>query len=85
MDDDRFFMLGLRMLAQDNGDGLLPELLERLQATDTSLQHSAEIVMLPGLHQRTQRTNSSQSPQCDATIISFPAPKWQRNAGRKSG
>ncbi|MCL6707233.1 hypothetical protein M8R20_09505 [Pseudomonas sp. R2.Fl] len=85
MSDEKFLLVGLHKLAQQNGDGLVPELLERLQATDTSLQHSAEIVMLPGLHQRVQKAISSRSPRSDATIISFPAPKWQRNAGRRSG
>lgn len=85
MDDERFFMLGLRMLAQDNGDGLLPELLERLEAADANLQHSAEIVKLPGLHEREHRPISHRSPVGDAMIISFPVPKWQRNARRKNG
>lgn len=84
MNDDGFLLVGLHKLAQQNGDGLVPELLERLQTADTVLQHTAVIVPLPGLHERTNKPISHRSPYGEATIINFPAPKWWRNAGRKS-
>ncbi|MBR0554831.1 hypothetical protein J5J10_03985 [Ciceribacter sp. L1K23] len=85
MSDEKHFLTGLHKLAQQNGDGLIPELLDRLAAADTNLQHSAEIVKLPGLHERPNAPMSRWSPSGDAVVINFPAPRWQRNAERKNG
>lgn len=85
MDDEKFFRMGLQKIAGRNGDSLLPELLDRLHIADTNSQHSAVIVKLPGLHEREHRPISDRLPQGDATIISFPVPRWQRNADRKNG
>lgn len=85
MSDEKYLLIGLHKLAQQNGDGFIPELMERLAAADTNLQHSAEIVKLPGLHERPVTPMSARSPAGDAVVINFPAPQWQRNAHRKNG
>lgn len=85
MDDDTFMLASLHKIAQQNGDGLVPGLLERLSNTSHEVVHSAEIVRLPGLHERGGKPMYRWSLNHKATVINFPVPKWQRNGGRKSG
>ncbi len=88
MTDDDFdttLLIGLHKLSAQNCDGLMPALHERLADVQAERQHSAEIVTLPGLHQRPAKPMSIRLPYGEATIINFPAPKWQRNALRKNG
>lgn len=87
---DPSLLIGLHKMAAHNGDGLVPELLERLQDRGTRERESAEIVKLPGLHERPVsrsqsianglRTASAPSG-CD--VIAFPLPRWHRNAERR--
>ncbi len=85
-DFDATLLIDLHKLAAQNGDGLAPALYERLaDAQALRDDHSAEIVPLPGLHQRAAKPMSQRLPYGEATIINFPAPRWQRNAARKNG
>lgn len=84
-DLDATLLIGLHKLAGHNCEGLSPALHERLADAQSVRQHTAEIVALPGLHQRPSTPISSRLPYGDATIINFPAPRWQRNALRKNG
>lgn len=87
MDDelDSAMLVGLHKLASENGDGLAPALHERLIDRQAQRAVSAEIIPIPPLHKRKAKPNYLQSPWGDATIIDFPAPKWQRNAARQRG
>lgn len=84
-DFDPTLLIGLHKLAGHNCEGLVPALHERLADVRAVRQHTAEIVPLPGLHQRPPTPMSCRLPYGDAKIINFPAPKWQRNALRKNG
>ncbi len=82
-------LIGLHKLAAQNGDGLIPELLERLQDMAERERASAEVVPLPGLHQRKvsrsqHLANGLRADRDTATdnVVSFPAPRWQQNAAR---
>lgn len=84
-DFDATLLIDLHKLAAQNGDGLAPALHERLADAQALRNHGAEIVPLPGLHQRAAKPMSQRLPYGEATIINFPAPRWQRNAARKNG
>lgn len=92
MSDDIFMMVGLHKLAQQNGDGMVLDLLERVSAIDAPYVQSAEIVPLPGLHERPvnrnrqlaeglRRTNGDNG----ADVLDFPLPRWRRNAQANGG
>ena len=88
MSDERpeaFMMIGLHKLAAQNGDGLAMAMYERFADAETVRRNSAEIVPLPGLHQRPAKPMSARLPYGEATIIGFPAPRWQGNALRNKG
>lgn len=85
---DADMLIGLHKLAEQNGDGLIPELLERLQdleARQRELEgHGAEVIVLPGLHERPNSRRSIISSRFDDNVvIAFPAPRWQKNAERR--
>ncbi len=73
------------MINDDFDAGLPIDPPERLVGSETILQQGAVVVPLLGLHQRRSKPMSGLLPYGDATIINFPAPKWQRNALRKNG
>lgn len=81
-------LIGLHKLAAQNGDGLIPELLERLQDMQAREQVSADIIALPGLHQRpvsrSQHLANGLRSHADRVdnVLAFPAPRWQQNATR---
>ncbi|SMC39300.1 hypothetical protein [Rhizobium sp. RU36D] len=86
---DTGMLIGLHKLAAQNGDGLIPELLERLQDLAERERDSAEIVALPGLHERkvsrSQHLANGLRGHGDAAadnVVAFPAPRWQQNAVR---
>lgn len=88
MMDDEFdpaLLVGLHKLASQNGDGLAPALHERLIDRQAQRETAAEIIPIPALHERKAKPNYQRSSWGDATIIDFPAPKWQRNAARRRG
>ena len=71
-------------IAQQRGDGLLPELAAALaQSSRESEVTKCEIITLPGLHNRKTGPIYAMSPGATALVIEFPAPKWQRNAARQ--
>lgn len=87
---DPALLIGLHKLAAQNGDGLAPELLERLADRQACLAASAEVIALPGLHERPVSRNQHladgwrpSGPRDTDNVIAFPAPKWQQNAARK--
>ncbi|MHA7968318.1 hypothetical protein [Rhizobium sp. CAU 1783] len=82
---DPALLVGLHKLAQQNGDGLIPALHERLNDVAAVRAKSAEIIRLPGLHERHNRPIYVGASRCDAKIIDFPLPRWQRNASRQRG
>ncbi len=89
---DVSLLIGLHKLAEQNGDGLAPHLLERLRDSEAMEPHSADIVALPGLHERAVSRNrhlasglQSDYGRGGATVLSFPMPRWQRNAKAVSG
>ena len=88
MSDDDFdatLLIDLHKLAGCNCEGLSPALHERLSDVQAARQHTAEIVSLPGLHERPATPISCRLPFGDATIINFPAPIWQRSTYRQNG
>ena len=84
-DLDSSLLIGLHKLAAQNGDGLAMAMYERFADVETVRRNSAEIVPLPGLHQRPAKPMSARLPYGEATIIGFPAPRWQGNALRNKG
>lgn len=71
-------------IAQQRGDGLLPELAAALaKGSQKNEVTNCEIITLPGLHNRKTRPIYKTSPGATALVIEFPAPKWQRNAARQ--
>ncbi|SSC66836.1 hypothetical protein [Ciceribacter selenitireducens] len=84
-DYDRSLLIGLHKMAAQSGDGLAMAMYERFADAETVRRSSAEILPLPGLHQRPAKPMSARLPYGEATIISFPAPTWQRNAVRNKG
>ncbi|WP_159950623.1 hypothetical protein [Rhizobium sp. 18065] len=74
----------LHRMAQQRGDGLLPELIEVLKNASQKIEVTkCEIITLPGLHNRKTAPIYARSPGATALVIEFPAPKWQRNALRQ--
>ncbi len=84
-DYDRSLLIGLHKMAAQSGDGLAMAMYERFADAETVRRSSAEVVPLPGLHQRPVTPMSARPPYGEATIISFPAPAWQKNALRNKG
>jgi len=84
-DFDRSLLIGLHKMAAQSGDGLATAMYERIADTEAVRQSSAEIVPLPGLHQRPTKPMSARLPYGEGTIIGFPSPTWQSNALRKKG
>ena len=81
MNDDAFQPIAS---AQPVGDeGPISERQTWLEIRAPMALHSAEIIALPGLHQRVQKPGGPAYGSC-ATIIAFPAPQWLLNAARKS-
>lgn len=71
-------------IAQQRGDGLLPELVAGLKNPSQKIEVTkCEIITLPGLHNRKTGPIYARSPGATALVIEFPAPKWQRNALRQ--
>ena len=94
MNDDSLLMFALTEAARRRGEGLSPELQAAMQrdAQDATVEDAApavvrgaEIHKLPGLHQRPVRITYGPAQARSAEIIPFPAPRWQKNAQKKSG
>ncbi|MHB0951827.1 MAG: hypothetical protein ACYC10_07850 [Allorhizobium sp.] len=76
------FLIGLHNMAELRGDGLVAGFGERLATMET-----AEIIALPGLHQRPRSRQPIYNPGeggfAAENVIPFPRPKWTRNAERR--
>lgn len=89
MDLDPTLLIGLSKLAESRGDGLVPQLMEALADRAAVQQNTAEIVRLPGLHERVQLPSDRlaealrRERRQNDNVLSFPAPRWQRNAERR--
>lgn len=82
-DLDPTLLIDLHKLAEHNCEGLVPALYERISDHEASLEMTAEVIPLPGLH---QRSNTPVYPQgLMAVVIDFPAPCWHRNPRRRRG
>lgn len=79
MRDELDLMVDPHKLAQQSGDGLVPELMQQLSNEVSQNIRIAEIVRLPGLHERQENTKLVRSSRHEATVINFPPTKWQRN------
>lgn len=88
-DFDPMMLIGLHKLAEQNGDGLVPQLLERMTDMAAGRWQQADVVALPELHERPQSrgqalANGSRGGYGRAdNVVAFPAPRWQRNAERR--
>lgn len=80
-DFDPSLLIGLHKLAVQNGEGLAPALYERISDHEASLEMIAEVIPLPGLHQRSKTSAYPQGRM--AVVIDFPQPRWHRNARRR--
>lgn len=80
-------LMGLHNLAGAHGDGLVAGFGERLATMGTACAKSAEIIALPGLHQRPQSRQPIYNPGeggfAAENVIPFPRPKWAKNAERR--
>lgn len=86
-DRDLLMLQGLHGLAQQRGEGLLPELARVGEPVDGPHARErevtkCEIITLPGLHERSIRYTYSELSRAPALILKFPVPKWQKNAIR---
>ncbi len=76
------FLIGLHNLAERHGDGLVAGFREGVATMDT-----AQIIALPGLHQRPQSRQPIYNPGeggfAAENVIPFPRPKWTKNAERR--
>lgn len=84
-DLDASLLIGLHKLCQQNGEVLGIALHECLTDREAVRSASAEIIRLPGLHERGHCPIYPRVSREGATIIAFPAPRWQRNASRQRG
>lgn len=80
------FLIGLHNLAELHGGGLAAGLGERLATMESACATSAEIIALPGLHQRPQSRqpiyNRGEDGFAAENVIPFPRPKCAKNACR---
>jgi hypothetical protein len=90
-DIDTFYLVGIHKLAEQVGDGLAPQLLERASDMRSRRLATAEIIRLPGLHERPISRNQvladglrDGARRPDARILRFPLARWQRNAEGRS-
>ncbi|QLF71067.1 hypothetical protein FE840_016745 [Peteryoungia desertarenae] len=88
---DQRGLAGFHAIAQQRGDGLLPELAGLVCGATPETECPAraevtncEIVTLPGLHERSKHPACVGLKRVPAQIIEFPAPKWQKNATRQA-
>lgn len=85
MSDDFFLLANLHSLAQQNGNGIAPELMLQMSEEASQNVQGAEIVKLAALHERPFRTKSFRSSRQEATVINFPPTRWQRNGSQGGG
>lgn len=82
------FLIGLHNMAELRGDGLVAGFGERMATMETTGATSAEIIALPGLHQRPQSRQPIYNPGeggfAAENVIPFPRPKWTKNAERRN-
>lgn len=86
--NDGSLMIELHKLGDLAGEGLIGALYEREQDGLERQAAMAEIIRLPGLHERpvsrTQHlTQGLRREAVSAEVIDFPAPQWRRNAERR--
>ncbi|MBB4006495.1 hypothetical protein [Allorhizobium taibaishanense] len=86
--NDGSLMIELHKLGGEAGEGLAGLLYERAEDARECQAAMAEIVRLPGLHERpVSRTQhlaqGLRREAVSAQVIDFPAPQWRRNAERR--
>ncbi len=86
---DPALLIGLQKLAERHGDGLATELGERLAEQAERNEAGAEVVAIPGLHQRPVTRlphgaySGGKNGRGAANVIPFPLPRWKRNEKRR--
>lgn len=86
---DPALLIGLQKLAERHGDGLATELGERLADQAGRNAAGAEVVAIPGLHQRPVTHlphgaySGGENGRGAANVIPFPLPRWKRNEKRR--
>lgn len=86
---DPALLIGLQKLAERHGDGLATELGERLAQQAEKDAAGAEVVAIPGLHQRPASRlphgaySGGENGIDAANVILFPLPRWKRNEKRR--
>ncbi|NSZ17573.1 hypothetical protein [Agrobacterium vitis] len=87
--NDGTLMIELHKLGDQAGEGLIGALYERQQDGRERQAAMADIIRLPGLHERpvSRTQHLAQGLRRDAVsaeVIDFPPPQWHRNAARRS-
>ncbi|HBF28235.1 hypothetical protein [Rhizobium sp.] len=85
---DTSALIELHKLMDQACDGQAMALYERLEDQKYMSGHSAEVIKLPGLHERSaSRTGhllrGLRGEAEMAVVIDFPRPQWLRNADRR--
>ena len=85
---DNSALIELHKLMDHGCDGQAMALYEHIQDRQSSHYPVAEVIKLPGLHERsTSRnqylTNGLRHQREPAVVIAFPMPHWLRNADQR--
>ncbi|MFC3164750.1 hypothetical protein [Ciceribacter thiooxidans] len=86
---DPALLIGLQKLAERHGEGFATELGERLAEETERNAAGAEVVAIPGLHQRPVTRlphgaySGGKNGRGAANVIAFPLPRWKRNEKRR--
>lgn len=84
---DNSALIELHKLMDHGCDGQAIAFFERIQDQQSSRHPVAEVIKLPGLHERSTSRNQHlanglRGQMEPAVVIAFPRPQWLRNADR---
>lgn len=85
---DKSSMIEIHKLMDQPCEGMATALYERITDQEPTSAYCAEIIKLPGLHQRAvsrseHLANGLRRTMEMAVVIDFPRPRWLRNADRR--